>query len=196
MAKQPKFRAGLELKQSDFLNDFVVLKNIFSPMECDKIINLRGNKGQSYVASDTGPVLNYFSRRSKSNFIAFNKHMTWVLDRLAMVFTEVNNNLFKFNLAYMNDVNILEYKQEGFFAMHTDVGASELSYRKLSLVCFLSDPEDYVGGKLTFYLKNSDFEQERGSVVIFPSYLFHQVQPLTSGVRYTLIAWACGPVFR
>jgi PKHD-type hydroxylase len=196
MPLKPRFRAGLDIKANDFLNEFVVLKNIFSPIECEKIINLRGNKGSSYVTSETGPILNYLSRRSSTNFIHFNKHMTWVLDRISFVINEANKNLYKFNIAYLNDINILEYKPEGFFGMHLDVGMDQLSYRKLSLVAFLSNPEDYEGGKLTFYQKETNFTQDKGTVILFPSYLYHQVEPVTKGLRYTMVAWACGPPFK
>jgi len=34
-----------------------------------------------------------------------------------------------------------------------------------------------------------------GSISFFPSYTIHEVTPVTSGVRYSLVGWACGPAF-
>lgn len=35
----------------------------------------------------------------------------------------------------------------------------------------------------------------RGSGVLFPSFLAHQVTPVTRGLRRSLVAWAYGPQF-
>jgi PKHD-type hydroxylase len=196
MSRKYRFRAGLELKTNNFLDEYIIVKNVFSAIECEKIINLKGKKDHSYIGTESGQVLNFNSRRSTTNFININKHMTWVLDRLANVVTEANKNVFKFNVSVLNDFNILEYKAAGFVASHFDLGREDLSFRKLSLVTFLSDPDEYKGGKLFFNHRESDFTQERGAVIIFPSYLYHQVETVSSGVRYTLVAWACGNPFR
>jgi len=76
--------------------------------------------------------------------------------------------------------------------------------RKLSMIVQLSKPENYVGGDLRFNLRgldgvNSDsvmspppeFKQQ-GSIVIFPSFLWHKVEPITSGKRYSLVMWTLG----
>jgi hypothetical protein len=196
MSGKFRYRAGLELKSNDFLNEFVVLKNIFSPVECEKIINLKGVKSQSYITYDTGQYLNYLSRRSTTNFITYNKYMTWLLERLSYIISEANKNLFKFNISTLNDLNVLEYKKDGFVFNHFDLGKENLSLRKLSLVAFLSDPSDYQGGRLVFNPPKAEFSQEKGSVIIFPSYLYHAVEPVISGVRHTLVAWACGNAFK
>jgi PKHD-type hydroxylase len=196
MSKNLRFRAGLELKSNDFLNEFIVLKNIFSPIECEKIINLKGIKDQSYITTNSGPVLNYLSRRSTTNFVKFNKHMAWIVERLSYITSEANKNLYKFNISSLNDLNVLEYKENGFVANHFDLGKNDLSLRKISLVVFLSDPKDYLGGKLVFNPPKAAFLQEKGSVILFPSYLYHEVEPVTGGRRYTLVAWACGNAFQ
>ena len=64
----------------------------------------------------------------------------------------------------------------------------------LSAIFFLND--DYEGGELTF--KNTfddtveEVEKKAGSIVIWPSnFLFpHAVKPVTSGERFTVVAWA------
>lgn len=37
---------------------------------------------------------------------------------------------------------------------------------------------------------------EAGTVVVFPSFLLHGVENVTSGVRYSLVTWMVGPSFR
>ena len=72
--------------------------------------------------------------------------------------------------------------------------------RKLSVTVSLSDPNDYEGGNLKFDLgpHRPDRYQEcteirpRGSIIVFPSHVYHQVTPVTSGTRYSLVNWSLG----
>ena len=72
--------------------------------------------------------------------------------------------------------------------------------RKLSLSAVLND--DYEGGEFEVYhLKSnvwttSTIKPEKGSVLIFPSYLQHRVKPVTKGDRYSVVAWYGGPPFK
>ena len=77
--------------------------------------------------------------------------------------------------------------------------------RKLSLTINLNTPGDYEGGNLKF-----DFgphaERERyyecvemrpqGSIILFPSWLHHQVTPITKGIRKSLVLWCLGRPFK
>ena len=44
--------------------------------------------------------------------------------------------------------------------------------------------------------ENYDFEVEeilpRGSIIVFPSFLYHRVKPVKQGTRYSLVAWSNG----
>ena len=73
--------------------------------------------------------------------------------------------------------------------------------RKLSVTVNLTNPENYEGGDLKFDLgphrkegryKISNEARERGSIVVFPSHVFHQVTPVTKGTRYSLVMWNVG----
>jgi PKHD-type hydroxylase len=37
---------------------------------------------------------------------------------------------------------------------------------------------------------------EQGSISMFPSYLLHQVTPVTSGERWVIVIWINGPRFK
>ena len=72
----------------------------------------------------------------------------------------------------------------------------------------LSEPDEYKGGNLEFdegefgisTKKNRYTEMEnirpQGSIVVFPSYQWHQVKKVTSGIRKSLVLWSCGEPFR
>ena len=58
----------------------------------------------------------------------------------------------------------------------------------------LSDENSYEGGELVF--GNEVVARTRGGGCIFPSWTPHEVRVVTSGVRYSLVAWAVGDYFR
>jgi PKHD-type hydroxylase len=77
--------------------------------------------------------------------------------------------------------------------------------RKLSVTVSLSDPKEYIGGKLQFDFYNEMRKKnirtckeilEKGSLVVFPSFVWHQVKPVTKGTRYSLVIWNLGSQFR
>jgi PKHD-type hydroxylase len=78
--------------------------------------------------------------------------------------------------------------------------------RKLSVTCSLSDPKDYKGGELEFDFRNMGPDKPtirkcaeiaaRGSIVVFPSHVWHRVKPVTKGTRYSLVIWNLGYPFR
>ena len=76
--------------------------------------------------------------------------------------------------------------------------------RKLSVTISLNNPDEYEGGNLQFDLgphREDRFYtceeiRPKGSVIVFPSHIPHQVTPITRGVRYSLVCWSLGPPFR
>ena len=36
----------------------------------------------------------------------------------------------------------------------------------------------------------------KGSIIVFPSHLWHRVRPVTSGTRYSLVTWNLGKPFK
>jgi predicted 2-oxoglutarate/Fe(II)-dependent dioxygenase YbiX len=83
------------------------------------------------------------------------------------------------------------------YETHTDTFHNRSTeVRKLTVLVFLND--DFEGGK--FYLANAHErfypEQKKGTVLIFPSFMPHGVEPITKGVRYSIVTWMVGPYFR
>ena len=96
-------------------------------------------------------------------------------------------------------------------AQFTEYGLNE-QIRKLSVTVSLTDPEEYEGGDLEFDFRSShDYEfgkntdgnkkicepaRARGSVIVFPSFVWHRVKPVTKGVRNSLVMWNLGSPWR
>jgi len=70
--------------------------------------------------------------------------------------------------------------------------------RKLSLSILLTDGQDYTGGDLEVegYSLSPKRARQRGSAILFPSFLRHRVTPVTRGTRKSLVAWVVGPAWR
>ena len=65
---------------------------------------------------------------------------------------------------------------------------------------YRSDPSDYSGGHLELLecnqYPNSDDIRQQGSIIFFPSFVYHKANPVTSGIRYSLAIWFEGPYWR
>ena len=71
--------------------------------------------------------------------------------------------------------------------------------RKLSATVNFSHPNEYQGGELQLrcYDQLHIFnDAPRGSLVVFPSFIEHQVTPVTSGERHSGVIWFNGPPLR
>ncbi|PIQ24995.1 hypothetical protein COW36_16205 [bacterium (Candidatus Blackallbacteria) CG17_big_fil_post_rev_8_21_14_2_50_48_46] len=120
----------------------------------------------------------------------------WLYQRLNYVLNELNQRCFRFRIQYFLAPEVLKYEPNGFYAPHTDLGRAELSSRKLSAVTLLSDPQSFSGGELIFYPPQKDLNIAQGTLLLFPAWLIHEVRPVLTGERYSLVTWIHGPCFR
>ena len=76
--------------------------------------------------------------------------------------------------------------------------------RKLSMTINLNKPGEYDGGNLKFdfgpHATGKRFHEvteirPQGSIIVFPSFTYHQVTPVTRGTRYSLVLWSLGQPF-
>ena len=58
--------------------------------------------------------------------------------------------------------------------------------------------DDYEGGELEFKTGQGiiKYKGPVGRIVIFPSYMLHKVNPVTSDIRWALVGWAHGNSFQ
>jgi len=102
------------------------------------------------------------------------------------------------------------YKKGDHYQWHNDQLAPRKHFynnkiRKLSLSLQLTDPSRYEGGDLQFKWLNGKAELEiatpkkikdRGTIIIFPSFVFHKITPITKGIRHALVNWSLGEKFK
>ena len=97
---------------------------------------------------------------------------------------------------FVEPYELKQYSTDDFFSKHTDNynSISEVIDRKITMSIQLSDDADYVGGDLLILDQQSS--RKKGSVIAFPSLFLHQVNPIITGERWSLISWAWGPQWK
>jgi PKHD-type hydroxylase len=108
-----------------------------------------------------------------------------------------NAGWWNFDITDMEMVQLGRYEEGGHYDWHTDTATPFNGVqRKLSFTLLLNDPSEFEGG--AFEIKNAKDQPnlKQGSIIVFPSLLEHRVTPVTSGVRYSAVAWATGPSFK
>ena len=147
---------------------------------------------------------NFASKSNKTSevkFVLYGNLQKYIGQFVDFCFT-ANNNFFGFDLHPLTELKKLNYNiydtgQE--YTWHIDaVPGDPVRDIKLTALLNLSD-ENYEGGELSLFRANeiicNEFNQP-GSAIIFPSFINHKVNKITSGRRHTLAIWLSGPKFR
>lgn len=121
----------------------------------------------------------------------------WLYRKLETIARDVNDTFWRLDFTHMDNVEVLRYQPGGHYRPHVD-WTQGLTTRKLSIVVMLSDPADYEGGELLLHSRAEPYvaPRERGSIVLFPSWTLHGVQPVTAGERRVATCWVHGPPYR
>jgi len=127
---------------------------------------------------------------------------------------------WNFDWDFSEACQFTKYKLNQFYDWHCDSFEEPYSdpnnknyfgkIRKLSVTCQLSDGSDYEGGELEFDYRQYDPHMRdeskhlikateilsKGSIIVFPSFVWHRVKPVTKGTRYSLVLWNLGYPFK
>jgi len=151
-----------------------------------------------------------------------NSNVVWLPER--WIYKEIHpylraankNSGWNFEWDFSEACQFTKYKHNQYYDWHCDSWNKPYDkdhknenyrnkIRKLSATCQLSDNSDYEGGQLEFQYRNHDNANEvtvceqarkKGSIIIFPSFVWHRVKPVTKGTRYSLVIWNLGKPFR
>lgn len=109
---------------------------------------------------------------------------------------------FGLNLTDCERPQFLRYETGDFFVRHQDGNTKQLDFdhlrvRRISIVVFLNnfatEPQTncYSGGLLNFHDEQGTYglPGETGLLVAFRADTMHEVSPVTSGERFTVISW-------
>jgi len=139
----------------------------------------------------------------------------WIYKELQPYIHIANKNSgWNFDWDFSEHCQFTKYKLNQYYDWHCDSfdkpyskdGPAKGKIRKLSMTCQLTDGSEYEGGELEFDFRNYDphMREEikhlkqakeilpKGSIIVFPSFVWHRVKPVTKGVRYSLVMWNLG----
>ena len=175
-------------------------ESVFSPDQCQEIINIGKSYPQEGGQTFSGAGGEPSSIRSSTiRWIDYrDPRVEWLVSQLGYMVKEANRQLYKLDLyGFTEKLQFTEYEGQGrHYDWHPDIGPN-MSKRKISIVVQLSDEKDYEGGELLINTGQLLVpSKSQGSVILFPSFLMHKVEPLRSGNRYSLVSWISGNTWR
>ena len=182
--------------QADTIENWAYVDNLFTAEECSQIIAMGNVKLEE--AKIGGNKVDKDMRESQISWLQGDE-AEFIYRRVTGAILAVNNKFFQFDLfGFAEGFQFTKYDApSGHYGMHIDkiLGGT---VRKLSLTIQLSAPEDYEGGELALQTRlDADImPKELGKMVVFPSYVLHEVRPVTKGTRYSLVAWISGKPFK
>ena len=157
--------------------------------------------------------------KRKSDVVWLEEH--WIYNTVLPFIHEANHQAgWNFQWDWSEVCQFTKYSEGQFYGWHCDSHSEPYTkekgenyvgkIRKLSATVSLSDPKNYEGGNLEFDFRNqADWEvnkestmkecteiRPRGSIVVFPSFMWHRVKPVTKGTRYSLVFWNVGDPWR
>ena len=186
------------LEKNDNMTNYYYFNGLLGEEEIDNIRNIA--KRYDEIRGNVSGIVDDSYRRSNIRWIPDDETTVGLYDRFIGLMRTANRDMWGFHISGMeDDLQYTEYDGEykGFYDWHMDFGGHSSSTRKISMVVQLSDPGEYEGGELQFWVNRGviDAPRERGTVIFFPSYLTHRVNPVVKGHRETLVCWFHGPAF-
>jgi PKHD-type hydroxylase len=172
----------------------LIFRRHFTSDECERVLALI-----DYHESERSSIVDasYSHRSANITWIPRNASTVWLWERMEDL-TATINQFLGLDLSHLEpNLQLLQYDENDQFDWHTDMGVHDLNTRKLTIVVQLADAMQYQGGGFEFYgLGELSMSRLRGTVIAFPTFLLHRVQPILNGKRTALVAWCHGPRFR
>lgn len=189
-----------------------IYASLFNNEQCDFILDqIKEDCWREKILPIPGPDKKKMSHKKicHQNYSVDPKDI-FPLANMERVLTEANDKFWRYDLTgidmALDPLMIIENSEKN---EPCDLWYNELrpekSQRKLAFIIYLSDPSEYEGGDFEAYNPRlespSQPEDEiskkaRGSIVIFPTFLFYRILRVTKGSQFTLSGWVHGPVFR
>jgi PKHD-type hydroxylase len=205
-------------------NYYWYFKSALTPKFCDDVIKYGLSKSE--VTARTGGYgdkeltknqIKDMKRKRNSDITWFNDD--WIYKEIHPYIHQANKSAgWNFEWDRSESCQFTKYKHGQYYDWHQDSwdkaykkeGPDKGKIRKLSVTCQLTDGSEYTGGELEFDFRNYDphMREEvkhlkqakeispKGSIIVFPSFLWHRVKPVMQGTRYSLVLWNLGYPFK
>jgi PKHD-type hydroxylase len=182
----------------DHVHNYACYDGVFTDDETRKIIE----HAKQYELQKAKLENNIEESSVRDNEIAFigPQRIEWLFDRLTQARHEMNNKFFRFDIFGLSEgLQFTQYRAPGqHYKIHMDK-LFKRNVRKLSIVIQLTEEDEYEGGDLELILgADADtikMPRQKGKLIMFPSYIIHQVTPVIKGQRHSLVGWITGKPF-
>jgi PKHD-type hydroxylase len=203
-------------------NYYYVFQGALTPRTCNHIIRYGDQQAQQVALTgdfdDKAPTdKNDISKLYKTR----NSSIVWISDqwiyREIIPYVKKANQEAGWNFEWekSESCQFTIYREQQHYTWHQDSWNKPYDrprshdhgmIRKLSVTVSLADGSEYDGGDLEFDLRDrgdstpnvitSKEARTRGSIIVFPSFVWHRVAPVTRGTRYSLVIWNLGWPFK
>ena len=181
--------------ESMFDSTYYYWNNFFSLDEADEIIKIAESKNiERATTFDDKPD---GIRDANVIWLDYND-IQWACEKMWSSVVSTNEDVDGWNLDVRGFGEQLQYtlydKNGSYYGIHRDIGPGH-QHRKISLSLQLSNSDDYDGGDVMIdnvIVPN----RNKGDLIMFPSIIPHQVLPIKSGTRKSLVIWLSGPKLR
>ena len=205
-------------------NYYWYFKNALTPKFCDDVIKyattqkeVMGRTGGYDNKNLKNDEIKNMQKRRKSDLVWLND--LWIYKELHPYVHQANRSAgWNFQWDRSEEIQFTKYKLNQYYDWHCDSWDTPYNrpntpengkIRKLSMTCQLTDSSEYKGGELEFDFRNYDPHMRdeskhkvqckqilpKGSIIVFPSFVWHRVKPVTQGTRYSLVVWNLGNPF-
>ena len=195
------------------LYPYRVFESHFSAEFCDRVIEIGEalDPMAATVAYDPDENL----RDSIVSWISDTPESSRIHKQLTDFVFETNRLCWGWELKQVESVQFTKYGVGQHYTWHADqrrrVYDAQSRWpgmvRKVSIAIALDDGDEYSGGDFCIENLNAPPDaperrvhvlsdaRKRGSAVVFPSFLYHRVNPVETGMRRSLVAWFLGPPY-
>ena len=202
----------------NLLNYYWYFQSAIPSKICDEILEYGNSREKITALTGRGDnpeppskeELKNIQKKRKSDVVWLQEQ--WIYNEIHPYIHQANASAgWNFQWDWSESCQFTEYKKGQYYDWHCD--SNEMPYdkpdditshgkiRKLSMTLCLTDPEEYEGGDMEFAFHDQDGDKQpkiceeirpKGSLIVFPSFVWHRVKPVTKGIRNSLVCWSLG----
>ena len=197
-----------------YRNHYWIFKKVLDEKSCNKIIQ-EGLSKEKEIAK-VGINKKEINKTRISNITWLEE--PWLYDLITPFLNTANINAgWNYQYDWAESCQFTMYEKKHHYNWHCDSFPDPYPMdhkfenfrgktRKLSMTICLSNSNDFSGGDFQFDYRNREDGKpnidtvkeirEKGSILIFPSNIYHRITPIKKGTRYSLVVWFLGYPFK
>jgi len=197
-------------------NYFYIFENALPNKFCNDLIDYGEQQTTEiartgdYEGNDSPKDLAKLYKTRNSSIVWMNE--PWIFRQIHPYINEANKRCnWNFDWEFSESAQWTKYSKSQHYTWHQDAFSKPYNkprsqehglIRKISVTVSLEDGNTYEGGDLEFSILSPRYEDNKtitakeartkGTITVFPSFVWHRVTPVTQGTRYSLVVWNLG----